>query len=169
MTGDVITSPIRVWSGSCLLRTTRYIKSRSLKIPARRPRSTTATAPICSSCMVRTACMTLASALTVTSGIRVILRRPIRHPRLFFGSGLIVHQRERECTSYMEYRIEMDPDMVLIPPGGFWMGSDCNYEWERPRHRVWLDAFEIARYPVIRREYTAFLRDTGHSEPAGWL
>ena len=58
--------------------------------------------------------------------------------------------------------------MILIPAGWFWMGSDHHYEWERPRHRVWLDAFEIARCPVTRREYAVFLRETGHSEPAGW-
>src|SRR5262245_9130764 len=68
----------------------------------------------------------------------------------------------------MGYRIGMDPDMVLIPEGGFWMGSDCNYEWERPHHRVWLDRFEIARCTVTRREYAVFLCTTGCSEPAGW-
>jgi formylglycine-generating enzyme required for sulfatase activity len=68
----------------------------------------------------------------------------------------------------MEYRIEMDSDMVLIPAGEFWMGSDCNYDWERPRHQVWLDPFEIARFPVTRREYGIFLRATGYTEPAEW-
>ena len=38
------------------------------------------------------------------------------------------------------------------------MGSENHYEWESPRHRVWIDAFEIGRTPVTRREYEAFLR-----------
>src|SRR5437667_10440040 len=62
----------------------------------------------------------------------------------------------------------MDLDMVLIPAGVFWMGSDLNYYWESPRHRVWLDAFEIARCPVTRREYARFMSDTACEEPAGW-
>jgi sulfatase modifying factor 1 len=58
--------------------------------------------------------------------------------------------------------------MLVIPAGWFWMGSDRHYPWERPRHRVWLDAFEIARYPVTRGEYEHFLRQTAFPEPAGW-
>lgn len=48
------------------------------------------------------------------------------------------------------------------------MGSDNHYPWERPRHRVWLDAFAIAKTPVTRAEYARFLADTGHVEPTGW-
>jgi iron(II)-dependent oxidoreductase len=58
--------------------------------------------------------------------------------------------------------------MVLIPQGWFWMGSENFYSWESPRHRVWLDSFEIARAAVTRREYAQFLLETGHAEPAGW-
>jgi formylglycine-generating enzyme len=59
-------------------------------------------------------------------------------------------------------------EMVIIPEGWFWMGSESRYAWESPRHRVWLDTFEIARSPVTRREYAPFLADTGQAEPAGW-
>jgi formylglycine-generating enzyme required for sulfatase activity len=59
-------------------------------------------------------------------------------------------------------------EMVIIPEGWFWMGSEGRYPWESPRHRVWLDSFEIARFPVTRREYAAFLAGTGQPEPAGW-
>src|SRR5262245_14553814 len=58
--------------------------------------------------------------------------------------------------------------MLLIPEGWFWMGSENHYRWESPRHRIWLDAFELARAPVTRREYAAFLAETGYAEPAGW-
>jgi formylglycine-generating enzyme required for sulfatase activity len=59
-------------------------------------------------------------------------------------------------------------DMVLIPEGWFWMGSEGRYRWESPRHRVWLDAFWMARCSVTHRDYAGFLADTGHAEPAGW-
>jgi formylglycine-generating enzyme len=60
------------------------------------------------------------------------------------------------------------PNMVVIPEGWFWMGSEGRFRWESPRHRVWLDAFEIAVTPITRREYARFLADTRHAEPAGW-
>jgi sulfatase modifying factor 1 len=57
---------------------------------------------------------------------------------------------------------------VLIPAGWFWMGSTGHYRWESPRHRVWLDAFSIAKSAVTRREFARFMEIAGHTEPAGW-
>lgn len=48
------------------------------------------------------------------------------------------------------------------------MGSDGGQEDERPSHRVWVDPFELAIYPVTRREYAAFLAATGHDAPRDW-
>jgi formylglycine-generating enzyme required for sulfatase activity len=59
-------------------------------------------------------------------------------------------------------------DMILIPSGWFWMGSETRYTWESPRHRVWVDSFEMARKTVTREEYARFLAETKHEEPAGW-
>ncbi len=59
-------------------------------------------------------------------------------------------------------------EIVLIPEGLFWMGSENRYTWESPRHPVWLDSFEIARVPVTRREYERFLVETHYAEPTGW-
>lgn len=47
-------------------------------------------------------------------------------------------------------------------------GSFC-FDNERPRHRVWLDPFEIATHPVSQGEFAAFVADGGYSEPALWL
>ena len=68
----------------------------------------------------------------------------------------------------MRAGLHYDLDMVLIPDGWFWMGSGNHYSWERPRHYVWLDAFEIGRTPVTRGEYEVFIDSTGYVEPAGW-
>ena len=57
---------------------------------------------------------------------------------------------------------------ITVPEGWFWMGSTNRYPWESPRHRVWLDTFEIARTPVTRLEYSRFLSETKHPEPTGW-
>ena len=40
------------------------------------------------------------------------------------------------------------------------MGSDCGQEGERPVHRVWVDAFELAVHQVRNRDYAAFLEAT---------
>ena len=45
------------------------------------------------------------------------------------------------------------------------MGWEDGHPGERPRHRVWLDAFAIARGPVTNREYAPFLEDTGADPP----
>ncbi len=48
------------------------------------------------------------------------------------------------------------------------MGSDEGNEDERPVHRVWVDAFDLAVHPVTREQYAAFLRATGHAAPREW-
>jgi sulfatase modifying factor 1 len=55
-----------------------------------------------------------------------------------------------------------------IPAGRFRMGNDKGPEHEQPAHRVWIDPFEMAIHPVTRREYAAFLVETGHDAPREW-
>ena len=52
----------------------------------------------------------------------------------------------------------MPTDPVEIPAGWFWMGWEHGHPGERPRHRVWLDRFAIARAPVTNREYAGVSR-----------
>ncbi len=59
-------------------------------------------------------------------------------------------------------------DVVEAPAGWFQMGWEEGHPGERPRHRVWLDAFAIGRAPVSNREYAAFLADGGAEPPAWW-
>jgi formylglycine-generating enzyme required for sulfatase activity len=58
-------------------------------------------------------------------------------------------------------------DLVEVPAGWFWMGWEHGHPAERPRHRVWLDPFAIARAPVTNRAYAEFLAD-GETEPPAW-
>jgi formylglycine-generating enzyme required for sulfatase activity len=60
------------------------------------------------------------------------------------------------------------PDLVTITAGAFLMGSETGADNEKPVHRVWVDAFAIARYPVTRRYYAAFLEATGHPPTKFW-
>ncbi|MCA1651328.1 MAG: formylglycine-generating enzyme family protein [Acidobacteria bacterium] len=57
---------------------------------------------------------------------------------------------------------------IAIPSGTFLMGSHEGQEDEAPIHRVQLDAFEIAVFPVTRRDYAAFLSATSHPAPRDW-
>jgi iron(II)-dependent oxidoreductase len=56
---------------------------------------------------------------------------------------------------------------VLVPGGWFWMGGGPR-DNENPRHRVWLRPFRLARWPVTRAEYEAFVAATGHPVPPFW-
>lgn len=59
-------------------------------------------------------------------------------------------------------------EMVEIPAGEFRMGSDDS-DNEKPAHTVYLDAFEIARYPLTNLQYKAFLdANPDYKIPSGW-
>jgi sulfatase modifying factor 1 len=60
-------------------------------------------------------------------------------------------------------------ELMALPAGRFWMGSDQrldpdSYADERPRHRVRLSAFAIARRPVTRGLYRQVMSDA----PSSW-
>jgi formylglycine-generating enzyme len=48
------------------------------------------------------------------------------------------------------------------------MGSETGQESERPVHRVWVDALEIAIYQVRNCDYALFLNATGRNAPLHW-
>jgi formylglycine-generating enzyme required for sulfatase activity len=58
--------------------------------------------------------------------------------------------------------------MLRIPQGWFCMGCDSGRDDEKPAHRVWVDAFELAAYQVTNAEYRCFLAATGAVAPAYW-
>jgi len=57
---------------------------------------------------------------------------------------------------------------AYIPEGEFLMGCDTGQDEERPVHRVWVDAFEMASYQVRNLDYAAFMAATGHPAPKHW-
>jgi len=48
-------------------------------------------------------------------------------------------------------------------------GDAFAFDNETPRHRVWLEAFELASRPVTNGEYAAFIDDGGYRRPELWL
>jgi len=63
---------------------------------------------------------------------------------------------------------EANPDLIVIPEGFFLMGSEHGQENERPCHRVWVDRFALARFPVTNREYRIFVEQTQAPVPPFW-
>ncbi|HGG61190.1 MAG TPA: formylglycine-generating enzyme family protein [Gammaproteobacteria bacterium] len=67
------------------------------------------------------------------------------------------------------------PQMVMLPPGRFIMGSPegefGSFNDEKPQHEVSIDyAFAIGRYPVTFSNYDLFAQETGRELPydEGW-
>lgn len=63
--------------------------------------------------------------------------------------------------------IDLSPDWIEIPAGEFRMGGGPR-DNSRPAHRVRLGPFRLARTPVTRECYAAFLAATGHEAPDFW-
>ena len=71
-------------------------------------------------------------------------------------------------ASRMSYQVNGGPRMARIPEGWFLMGSESGQDNERPVHRVWVDAFELAVCQVTNAEYALFLAETNHHTPLKW-
>jgi formylglycine-generating enzyme required for sulfatase activity len=62
--------------------------------------------------------------------------------------------------------------MAPVPAGEFDMGSDDDDTMadddEKPKHRLYLDKFYIARYPVTNAEFARFVEATGYQARYSW-
>ena len=61
-----------------------------------------------------------------------------------------------------------EPELAAIPAGWFLMGSETGQDNERPTHRVWIDAFQLAVHQVTNADYGHFLRHSGKLPPPFW-
>jgi formylglycine-generating enzyme len=66
----------------------------------------------------------------------------------------------------------IEPRVIRIPSGSFLMGSGSAdagaQDNERPAHRVYIDAFDLAATQLTNTEYAKFLAATNHPEPKHW-
>jgi ergothioneine biosynthesis protein EgtB len=61
---------------------------------------------------------------------------------------------------------------LAIPPGLAWIGHEGSgfaFDNESPRHRTWLNGFQLACRLVTNAEYLAFISDGGYDRPELWL
>jgi ergothioneine biosynthesis protein EgtB len=64
------------------------------------------------------------------------------------------------------------PRWLPFPEGLRWIGHGGDgfaFDNEGPRHRAFLEAFELASRPVTNAEYLAFIADGGYRRPELWL
>src|SRR5262249_34140987 len=54
------------------------------------------------------------------------------------------------------------PEMLWIPGGTFWMGSNKHYPEEAPARRVRVDGFWMDRTPVTNEQFGKFVNETGY-------
>jgi ergothioneine biosynthesis protein EgtB len=47
--------------------------------------------------------------------------------------------------------------------------DDFHFDNEGPRHRVWVEPFELASHPVTHGNFAAFIADRGYQRPELWL
>src|ERR1700746_524195 len=62
----------------------------------------------------------------------------------------------------------VEPVMLSIPEGWFAMGCETGRDDEKPVHRIWVDAFELAANQATNAEYARFLAATSGSPPLHW-
>jgi ergothioneine biosynthesis protein EgtB len=61
---------------------------------------------------------------------------------------------------------------VPFPGGLTYMGHEGDgfaFDNEMPRHRVFLEKYELAHRPVTNQDYAAFMEDGGYQRPEFWL
>jgi ergothioneine biosynthesis protein EgtB len=65
-----------------------------------------------------------------------------------------------------------EPEWLHLPGGVREIGhagSGFAFDNEGPRHRVWLEPFELASHPVTHGEFMRFVEDGGYRRPELWL
>jgi ergothioneine biosynthesis protein EgtB len=65
-----------------------------------------------------------------------------------------------------------DPGWIAFEGGLYYVGhsgGDFCFDNETPRHRVWLDPFQIASHPVTHGNFIEFIDDGGYRRPELWL
>lgn len=71
----------------------------------------------------------------------------------------ILIQENRQSAGIVE-------DMSLIPLGEFLMGSNDGGDFERPLHKVFLDAYYLDITPVTNEQFASFVAATGYRTTA---
>jgi len=85
---------------------------------------------------------------------------------------LLAEQYQPVEKNRSEPRSPVENSMIAVPGGIYSMGHAGDgfcYDVELPEHKVYLNDFKIAKYPVSNREYLEFIEDGGYKDFRYWL
>ena len=83
-----------------------------------------------------------------------------------------VYQKQWPLTTIQTRQprwVAFEEGLREIGHAGSRTSSGFAFDNESPRHRVWLDAFEMASHPVTHGDFMAFMDDDGYRRPELWL
>lgn len=92
---------------------------------------------------------------------RIVMKALQEDPGKRFSSAK--EMIEALVSSEMPAKLLADdyPDMVFIPAGEFWMGSEQADPNEYPKHKVLVKSFLIDKFPVTNAQFDRFIKETG--------
>ncbi len=92
---------------------------------------------------------------------RIVMKALQEDPEKRFSSAK--EMIEALVSSEMPAKLLADdyPDMVFVPAGEFWMGSDQADPNEYPKHKVLVKSFLIDKFPVTNAQFDRFVKETG--------
>ena len=124
-------------------------------------------------------------------GLEQLLERPCQELHPVAELGLHHEQQHQELLLMdlldgfsrqpLEPVYAADADLALQVNDADWLacdgglmeighsGTDFHFDNEGPRHRVWLEPFELATQLVSNADYRAFLADGGYERPELWM
>jgi formylglycine-generating enzyme required for sulfatase activity len=88
----------------------------------------------------------------------------VRQPRFFrLGSRWIIDRQEQQAALFYEsLEGQICLEMVQIPEGNYWMGSENQkgYYHERPQHLVTISSFFMSRFPITQAQWQSIAKTT---------
>ena len=100
-------------------------------------------------------------------------KQPDAKPKVtVLEAGMLASGKPDSSNTKSEAKV-IEPEMVSLPGGEFWMGSDTKTDTlasddEMPRHKVKLNPFSIGKYEVTVGEYAVFAKATDRPSSGCW-
>lgn len=88
-------------------------------------------------------------------------------PKFREWRGSVSVEPGKTAAVKIELKPLIDPEMMLIEEGVFEQGNNSGDRDQRPKHQVFIHAFEISRSEITNRLYKKFVDATGHPPPQG--
>lgn len=100
-----------------------------------------------------------------------LLQHEVQHSETISFLSHIAHI-ELGTNNFLDSSSEqsLEAEMVAIPAGGFWQGSNhiLSQDNERPTHWVELEQFWLDKYPVTQAQYQQFIAAGGYKKEKYW-